>query len=151
MAFIQNQIGRLPSYGAIYMNTGNFSGVSFAFTTSYQELTSIGTNFTLASPAQDFAMSTDGRLKYTGIPSKRFLVDAVLNTSSLPDWTALQLYKNGSGLSDSISYAISSVKIASFEVELATNDYLSLFTKTQNNGSYTISNISLAANSVNRV
>jgi len=64
MAFIQNQIGLVGSGGYIWMsNSGTV--VNFSATTSYQEMTSLGTNFTLAPISPDFAMSTDGRLKFS--------------------------------------------------------------------------------------
>ena len=77
MSFTQNMIGRLPSYGAIYL-VNTYTGIAVSYTTSYTELTGLPISFSIVSPVQDFAMTTDGRLKYTGIPTKLFAVSAVV-------------------------------------------------------------------------
>lgn len=147
MAGTQNQIGRKPSYGYIWMNTGNWTGVSKALTTSYQELTSLGTNFVLASTPQDFAMTTDGRLKYTGIPTKRFSVNASASFSAA---TFIELYKNGVSLNDSESYSAVYGRIPSFSVDLSANDYISIWAKVPSNTSVTFYTITLSAYSTER-
>ena len=61
----QNMLGTTTSYGRIWMNTGNWTGVSKAITSAGTEMGSLSTSFTLMSPSNDFSMTTDGRLKYT--------------------------------------------------------------------------------------
>lgn len=144
---IQNQIGNKASYGCIYMNTGNWTGVSFAFTTAYQEMTSLGTNFTLASPSSDFAMTTDGRLKYTGSPTKPFYVDALFQTGSNLGAFAIQVYLNGSSVTGADSYVSGGgiFIVSRAPVLLATDDYLSIFAKKSNNLSIAILQLTLSA------
>ena len=129
------------------MNTGNWTGVTFSRTTSYQELTSLGTNFSLAPTSQDFAMTTDGRLKYTGLVKKRFIVDASVETAS----PLIKIYKNGSPLDDSESFGVSRPRIANFLVDLDTNDYISLWLKGSSASSIAIVQVNLAATSTDRV
>lgn len=143
----QNQIGSSPSYGCIWMNTGNWTGITFSSTTSYQELTALGTNFTLASPSKDFAMTTDGRLKYTGIPTKRFIVDATTPASS----SFIKLYKNGVALNDSEDWGVSRQRIPSFSVDLSTDDYISIWLKGLSATSVFITQIMLSATSTDRI
>lgn len=153
MAFIQNQIGRLPSFGTIWMNTGNFTGANFAFTTSYKEVTALSTSFTMTSPSQDFAMTTDGRLKYTGITNKLFSVSATLFAvnSTSPEWFSIQIYKNGSPVSDAFVYTGIATRIAGFPISMSTNDYLSIFTKAQAAATNAIQTVILSATSINRI
>lgn len=141
-----NQIGRRTSYGYIWMNTGNWTGVSFSRTTSYQELTGLSTAFTLKSPSQDFAMTTDGRLKYTGIHTKRFVVNATVSAQS----TFIKLYKNGVALDVTEDYGTSRNRIPSFSIDLATNDYISIWIKGFSATSINITQITLSATSTDR-
>ena len=151
MTFTQNQIGRSPSYGIIYLN--GTTGASFSFTTSYTEITGLSISFALSSASQDFAMTTDGRLKYTGIPDKLFAVSANLFTvsSTSPEWLSIQIYKNGSAVSESSIYSGTSVRVPGFSVTMSTNDYLSIFTKAQAAASNIIYTAKLSATSINRV
>lgn len=137
------------SIGYIWMNTANWTGVSFAFTTSYQELTTLGTNFTLASASNNFAMTTDGRLKYTGTPTISCIVSATLYVSNGGNF-AVQLYKNGVAISGSEAYSAGSagVSVVNFTVSsVATNDYFSIFAKRSANLSVAILQASLSAQS----
>jgi len=130
MAFTQNQIGLEGSFGYIWVNTNNWTGTTFSFTNAYQEMSGMSTAYTLISPSQDFAMTTDGRLKYTGISTKLFTVDAGFYPGTSFNY-ALQLRVNGSAVTGSDVYASAGRRpfIARFPVSLATNDYLSMFTK----------------------
>jgi hypothetical protein len=151
MSFIQNITGDTASYGVIY-DSNTFTGLNFSYTTSYKELTSLPVAFGISSTAQDFAMSTDGRLKYTGVVTKRFSVSAGFSSvASGSHWIALQLYKNGSGLTDSTVYGVTAMLISCYEVTLSTNDYLSLFVKAQSGFTANIKNIILSACSIGRV
>lgn len=124
----QNQIGLSNSAGYISMNNGGV-GLNFNFTTSYQEMTSLGTNFVLAPLAEYFTMTTDGRLKYTGIKTQLFLFDALLQTASSSN--AIQLYKNGSPLTGAESYinSASGINVMKFPTLMLTNDYISVYAK----------------------
>lgn len=147
MTFFTNQIGRYPSYGYIWMNTANWTGVTFSMTTSYQELTALSTSFSLAPAAKDFVMTTDGRLKYTGIPTKTFAVDATLAVASS---TFIKIYKNGSPLNDTENYTLTYCRVTYYLVDLATNDYISLWVKGSTSASRSLFHISLSATSTDR-
>lgn len=148
MAFIANQIGLQSSDGFITMNT-NATGVVFAFTTSYQELRSLGTNFVLASPAQNFDMVSDGRLRYIGISTKTFAFD-VYYTQATGTNLALQLYKNGSPVAGSEWFqGFTSGNIMKFPVSMVTNDYVSVWGKRSSASNATIHQIILSAGSAN--
>lgn len=146
MIFTTNQIGLKASYGCISMNTGGWTGISFAFTTAYQELAGLATAYTLVSPSKDFAMTTDGRLKYTGTTTKTFNVDAQFTTTSSANF-AIQLYKNGVALSGSESYQAGSFRtlLSRFPIDLSVNDYLSIYGKISSSASASILNITLSA------
>lgn len=145
---LQNQIGAKTSVGTIWMNTGNNTGVSFSFTTSYKELTSLGTNFTLMSTSPDFAMTTDGRLKYTGLNTKTFLATATVAFITGNN-KSIAIYKNGSLITGAECYAgLNIFLLPNVTVSLSTNDYLSIFTKISSSGSSFISQIILTAESV---
>jgi len=145
MAFIQNQIGLEKSYGYIYMNTGNFTGANFVFTTTLKEITGLSTSFTLASPSQDFAMTTDGRLKYTGLTTKLFSVSAALYVNS-GNKTELQVNKNGSAVTGSVARSNNSrIFLDNFPVSMSTNDYLSVFARSLPGATSAITNVSLSA------
>lgn len=141
-----NQIGLKKSFGYIWMNTGNWTGVSFAFTTAYQEMRSLGTNFTLASPSQDFVMTTDGQLKYTGVTTKLFNVDALLQTGSTSSY-AIQIYLNGSPIAGAEDYEVGGgiMMICRLQTLLSTNDYISIFAKKSTAASVTIMQLALSA------
>ena len=149
MSFLQNQIGLIGSEGYIYMTNAGTT-VSFAMTASYSEFTALSTSFILASPSQDFAMTTDGRLKYTGLETKSFAVDASLGISvAVVGNIAIAIYKNGSATGfESFSVGVNSPAICQAFVSLATNDYLSLFTKSNTNQTINIYGISLSATSM---
>lgn len=126
--------------------------LNFAFTTAYQEMSSIGTNFILASPAQNFSMTTDGRLKYTGVTESVFMFDAVFQLASPGGiTTAIKLYKNDSPVAGSDSYqgAQSGTNIIKFPVEMVTDDYVSLWVKRSSAGSSRVMQIILSAASAN--
>ena len=145
----QNQIGAKTSFGTIWMNTGNWTGVSFAYTTSYAELTSLGTNFTLMSPSNDFAMTTDGRLKYTGINTRNFNATASIMMTETSGNIAIAVYKNGSLITGAETYVNRSLlAIPSTIVSLSTNDYLSIFAKRSASGTRRIYQIILSAESL---
>lgn len=152
MSFTQNIIGRLPSYGAIYV-VNTFTGIAYAYTTSYAELTGLPVSFSIVSPVQDFAMTTDGRLKYTGIPTKLFYVSAVVPAlENSTNWISIKLYKNGSALTGSDVYANSMLRINNFEVSMSTNDYVSVFLKAKTSyASGRLASVMISATSVNRV
>ena len=127
MSSYQNQIGAKTSFGTIWMNTGDWFGVSFALTLSYKELASLGTNFTLMSPSNDFAMTTDGRLKYTGINTRNFNIKCFLSSDS-NNSGSLAVYKNGSLITGASFYSSENEFIStSSTVSLSTNDYISMF------------------------
>lgn len=151
MAFLANQIGFKSSGGYMYTAANN-TGVSFSYTTSYQELTAIaGLPFSLSASSQDFAMTTDGRLKYTGIQPKRFMFDALLQSTGGATSTSIMLYKNGSPVTGSDIYITisSGINISKFPVQMVTNDYVSLWAKKQSNLVTSINQIILSAVSAN--
>ena len=145
----QNQLGTTISYGTIWMNTGNWTGHSKAIASGGTEMTSLGTNFTLMSPSNDFSMSTDGRLKYTGAKNKNFIASAFLaeNTNTQ---IAIFIYKNGSPLTGVSSAASSGnfLLVNKVPVSLVTNDYLSIFCKIPGGNTVTITQINLSAESL---
>lgn len=151
MSFITNQIGFKSSGGYIHTAVDT-TGFAFSYTTSYQEFTAIsGLPFSLASNAQDFAMTTDGRLKYTGIQTKTFMFDALLQSTGGATATSIMLYKNGSPVTGSDVYITvsSGINICAFPVQMATNDYVSLWAKKQSNASGNVNQIILSAGSAN--
>ena len=128
------------------MNTGNFTGASFVFTTSYKELTGLSTSFVLASPSQDFAMTTDGRLKYTGINAKIFSASASCYTASATNRLTIKIYKNGSAITGATSYSNNNKTFIDwYPVSLSTNDYLSVFAFTAPATTQAVTSISLSA------
>lgn len=150
MSFIQNQIGLVGSGGLIYMNNSG-TAVNFSATTSYQELASLSTSFTLATTSPDFAMTTDGRLKYTGILTKNFLATGsiCISTASTGS-TAIQIYKNGvaTGI-QSYETSIPTLSTQKVPLSLATNDYISLFCKVSSATTRTLYSITLSLISMN--
>lgn len=134
--------------GYIWMNTGNWTGVNFAFTTAYQELTSLGTNFSLAADSNNFAMTTDGRLKYTGAAIATMRVSASVILGNASGSFSAKLYKNGVAIAGSEVYSGNreSPTILGFPVALvATNDYFSVWVKCSSSASQTILSVSLGA------
>lgn len=139
----QNQIGATTSAGSIWMNTGGWTGISFSMTTSYKELASLSTAFTLSSPATDFAMTADGRLRYTGKDPRRFIATGFLSCGASASY-ALAIYKNGSIITGSDSYCVSGVVLATTPItSLSTDDYISLFVKRNSSASVNILQIIL--------
>jgi len=127
------------------MNTGNFTGANFVFTTTLKEITGLSTSFTLASPSQDFAMTTDGRLKYTGLTTKWFSVSAALYVNS-GNQTELRVYKNGSTVTGSFARSNNSrTFLDNFPVNMSTNDYISIFARSIPGATSAITNVSLSA------
>lgn len=144
----QNQIGATNSYGTIWMNTASWTGASFSTTTAYQELTAMGTNFTLASPSKDFSMTTDGRMQYTGNNARTFMVSGYLNTTSGAN-IALAIFKNGVLITGAESYSGGlACTIVPIPVSLIKNDYVSLFVKVSANGPKIMLQLTLSARSV---
>jgi hypothetical protein len=132
------------------MNTGNFTGATFVFTTSYKELTGLSTSFVLASPSQDFAMTTDGRLEYTGIKTKTFSIDATFTiaSNSLGN-EAIELYKNGTATGIACFVGdINTLTLNGVPVSLSTNDYVSLFAKSSTNLTVNIYSVTIVATSM---
>ena len=134
MTITQNQTGVLPSaYGTLYRNSGNYTGESFSFTTSYQELASFGTgSWTLATPVSNFIMSPDGRLKYVGAETRYFLAEAYFVTTNAGGNFSIAIYKNGVLVSGAESWmsAASTISILPYPMgTLSTNDYISLYGK----------------------
>lgn len=150
MSFIQNITGGAASYGVIYL-TNSFTGIAFSYTTSYKEITGLAVSFNLGPTVQDFGMSTDGRLKYTGTDTKLFSVCSILGSTGTSNVLSLQLYKNGSALTDSLVCGIESLRMSYYEVSLSTNDYISLFIKSQSAFSGNIRIAMISACSINRV
>lgn len=144
---IGNQIGLQNSEGFIIMNA-IASPVSFAFTTSFQELTSLGTNFVLASLSQNFEMTTDGRLKYTGVKEKPFVVSASMSLTTSTSY-GIQIYKNGVALPGIAWYVtFGYTNIFKAPTMLATNDYISLYTRRLSGGSLSIAQVTVSAESL---
>lgn len=152
MVAIQNQSGLTDSYGTIWMNTGNWTGVNFAATTSYKELIGLSTNYVLASPSKDFSMTTNGRLAYTGLNTRNFSVTGYLYQSTLSgSANVIALFKNGVQVPGSESYMNGSHDsyIQCAPVSLSTNDYLSIFLQVRSGaGATTLTQIYLNAQSV---
>jgi hypothetical protein len=148
MTINQNQIGETTSYGTIWLNTGNWNGINFSLTTSYKEVSSLATSFSLASPSPDFAMTTDGRLKYTGIKTRNFLVKSFLSTDEGGN-CSLAIYKNGSLVTGAEFYnkAVYFTSVGT-QVSLATNDYISIFLKYTSNANILIYQATLTAKSI---
>ena len=150
----QNQCGIATAYGNIWMNTNNWTGKTYSLTTSYTEMTSLGTNFTLMTPNVDFAMSTDGRLKYTGTDTLNFIANACINGDTHSASKAVAIYKNGSLITGAENYGTSisndySFPVVDVPVSLATNDYLSVWLKGSiSSAALVIYQVSLSAKSI---
>lgn len=149
-------IGGFPSWqtkgsGYIWMNTGDWTGVNFAFTTAYKELASLGTNFTLTSGSTNFAMTTDGRLKYTGTPTVNVRVNSAVVLANGSGSYATQLYKNGVAIAGSEIYVPNNgtpVLIDFVVNSVATNDYFSIFIKRSASSTQTIFNATLSVETI---
>ena len=130
MSITQNQAGLTTSYGAIWMSNA-YTGATFTITTSYTELKSLAsTAFALFSPSNDFSMSTDGRLKYTGANTRSFLASAFVQNSLGFNSQAIAIAKNGTNITGAQCYADSSILVIdNIPVSLVTNDYVSIFIK----------------------
>lgn len=144
----QNQVGNInttaQSSGLIYLIAGSST---FNATTTFAEVSGLSAAYVLnTSSSADFAMTTDGRLKYTGGTPRKFtlygFVTALTPGGSIS--TSVGIGVNGSVNSDSVQpsssasavcYPIMSNSIAI----LNTNDYVSLFLKiASGTGTYTI-------------
>lgn len=138
------------SYGYIWMNTGNWTGISFSALTTYSELSGLTTAYVLASPVQDFSMTTNGRLQYTGTANKTLLVSANVGFNAVSSGYAIQLFKNGIALPGSENYqmAPTSLAIEDFPVTVATNDYVSVWLKRSAAGTAPLTQITLSIGSI---
>lgn len=145
MSFTQNQTGIKASYGTIWMNTGNWTGATFSVTTSYTELTGLGTAFTLSSPSNDFAMTTDGRIKYTGVNDRNFNAVGYIGYGA-SGRMGLGIFKNGSFVEDAYSFVGADHVQSRAVITLSTNDYLSLFVKRFSANSVPFYQITLGVN-----
>lgn len=144
---MQNQCGIKSSVGNIWMNTGSWTGASITLAdNTYKEIGSLSTSFTLSSYSTDFAMTTDGRLKYTGIDTKLFSVTSFINFNNSARFSSA-IYKNGVLISDAQSYSNgSSVSInKKVEVYLSTDDYISLWLKRFSGTNITVYEVILGA------
>lgn len=129
MSTTQNQSGLATSYGSIWMSNA-YTGATFTVTTSYTELRSLATSFTIFSPSQDFSMPADGRLRYTGTDTRSFLVSAMVSNSEGFNSQAIAIAKSGTNITGAQSYGNSSILVLdNIYVSLATNNYLSIFIK----------------------
>ena len=150
----QNQCGIKTANGTIWMNTNNWTGKTYSITTSYTEMTSLGTNFTLMSPNVNFSMSTDGRLEYTGTDTLNFIANACINADTHAASKAVAIYKNGSLITGAENYSTAFVTdyawpVISIPVSLSTNDYLSVWLKGSiSSAALVIYQVSLSAKSI---
>lgn len=138
------------SYGYIWMNTGNWTGISFSALTTYSELSGLTTAYVLASPVQDFSMATNGQLQYTGTVSKTLLVSANVGFNPVSSGYSIQLFKNGIALPGSECYETgpTSLAVIDFPVTVVTNDYISIFLKRSAAGTAPITQIGLSISSI---
>lgn len=138
------------SYGYIWMNTGNWTGISFSALTTYSELSGLTTAYVLASPVQDFSMTTNGQLQYIGTASKTLLVSANVGFNPVSSGYAIQLFKNGIALAGSECYETgpTSLAVIDFPVTVVTNDYISIFLKRSTAGTAPITQIALSIGSI---
>jgi len=114
------------SYARIW--TGAASGNTLSFSITPVEVRGLSTPFTLESSSKDFAMTTDGRLTYTGSDTKKFMCWCTTSVNNSANG-AVQLYKNGSPIAGAIARGTmyGNIGVAGTIVSLATNDYLSTF------------------------
>lgn len=144
MTFNNNQVGQINPNGDIWVNTANWSGMTFGSTNSYQEMTGLGTNFSLQSDSSYFDMPVDGRLRYIGEKDDKFIVNGYFANNNSGAY-AIAIYKNGSLVTGAESYCNGSAILeVSSLVSLSKNDYVSLFMKRSANLSITIYQVTLS-------
>jgi hypothetical protein len=123
--------GGTNSFAKIYINST--SSITFTIGTSYTFIGSVsGHAYTLDSfSTSDFSMATDGQLKYTGATTKIFKVIAQVQQYDTGGVYILNsaIYKNGTILNNTVTSCPNSASgvIADALVQLATNDYVSLY------------------------
>jgi hypothetical protein len=112
-------IGMIPSVSGVTFNWNN---------TSPYEMTSLGTNFILSTSSAVFDMPVDGRLRYIGSQNIVVAASAWIRLNNSGNYT-FYIYKNGS-LASANAVAIganATFLILPVNIDMATNDYLSLF------------------------
>lgn len=130
MAFSQDQVGTYKAQGVIWMNTANWTGSAIVLgANTYKEVSGLGTGFTLQPISDFFSMTSDGQLKYTGSETKRFNLRGYVAHANTGQF-AIALYKNGSIIPGTETYTNNTAWLTSRSaVELATNDYVSIYIK----------------------
>lgn len=144
--------GHSASYGIITMDTGDSIGVSFDFDFTYDELRGMSQPFEISSNISDFDQVSDGRLRYIGATPKVFLVSGNFRVNNTSSWSA-RIRKNGLNIDanknstewQTLSNGSSVVNVM---VNLVQNDYVSVWARRNNVGSYDVTNVSLSAFSI---
>lgn len=144
--------GGSSSQGLITFDPGDYNGEAFPFTTTPEELTGFSTTYVLSAGVVDFDQPEDGRLRYTGATTRTFLVSCGFFVVNLLGFKA-ELRKNGSLIDsgdNSVCYeALSNNPLLSnVIVDLAQNDYLSIFAARSSSASHEVTNAFVSAFSI---
>ena len=137
------------SIGNIILNTGDFSGHdAFSFTDSYQEMSGMTTPYAVQGTPVDFEMTTDGQLKYIGTETKNFIATGCMCVQTSAQM-AIYLYKNGLPIPGGEQYNNngSYLRIENIQVQLSTNDYISLYAKRVSSANQNIYFLQVSASS----
>ena len=134
------------SYGIVQLsNLG--TGIPFSFTTSYQQISGLSISWVLQQN-NNFSMSTDGEMKYTGVSGASFLVQGYMSTQSASTYDLL-VGINGSTMvvpsPTGYSHLDQSVLTTTLLFGLNNGDYLSLFVKRAISGADNLINVWMSA------
>jgi hypothetical protein len=129
------------SYGHISL-LNNFVSYTKFVTTSGREISGFFTHWVL-NTGVDFSMTTDGKLKYTGTTTKKFIIAHQICTfnANVSNSSLSEIRKNGTVITYTRSWAqATTLTIGSHYtnvsyVSLSTNDFISIYLKTQTSSS----------------
>lgn len=113
--------------GATIVANDSGNVITKNLTTSFSNLNSF--TFSLENDSGGFSMPSNGRIRYQGLLSAACIVSAKLSLASITYGTSvgLAIYKNGSQLSDSISYDTLCPEVINFQVSMSNNDYVEIY------------------------
>ncbi len=96
-------------------------------TSSWANMNSL--TFSLVNSAGGFSMPSNGRIRYQGLLSTACIVSAKYSvaTAGYALSMGISIYKNGSQLTDSISYDVQSPEVINFQVTMDNNDYIEIY------------------------
>lgn len=115
------------SYGTLRWANGETGG-AFVFTGTPAEMNNIASiSYAISGTANDFSLSSTGRLQYTGATPKKFVVRAGLAWAELAYAVHIQIYKNGSPIGNDTYIAGGLNTSPAYVITMAQNDYISIY------------------------